>query len=528
MALSVPECNEDLLNEVVSRSEIRLEAWAFDRSQSNSAEPVKDLVHSATISAQQEPLVVARESEDGVGVVLVWEIQLHLTRPRVRMLEPSISIYSVMTVSARNDAMAPQEDMLQPFEWPEPNVLEPLRHVGESAQPAPYLAESRLEKVLPHQPKAKQQFRIEHMSPKYKIVPAAIARMTYTRVNTTSTMPKIIASLNVEIIPFIELRATIQTLKVEITHGSMEDLTPDLLPLDCRSRDLITFLYRLSQSSTSELATSPSPASQLPNFDALNVHLRLQVSVSDTCHPTVQTDFTTNVDFFQALNPTYGAPSQPMQRHNRPASLPLGGNGATQSQPALSTTLQPMPPMVNPSSFSGVTISFTAPDEPVKVGEPFTWRVLVNNRSTRPAKLAIYPLPRIPRVPTQGQSGKRHAPRTSIASYHSTDKRYVRENEADSDVAQAVMDENVVYAMQHSHTSPKQTDLVALTAEIRVGALGTGQCHESGIEMVALKSGTLKVDTMRVVDLIREAEEGIGAAGVMVDIRDLPDVVAVA
>jgi hypothetical protein len=56
--------------------------------------------------------------------------------------------------------------------------------------------------------------------------------------------------------------------------------------------------------------------------------------------------------------------------------------------------------------------------------------------------------------------------------------------------------------------------------------LGPGQCHESQIQMVAFKAGTLRVDAMRVVDLVREFEEG--ATGVFTDIRDLPDVVVVA
>ena len=69
---------------------------------------------------------------------------------------------------------------------------------------------------------------------------------------------------------------------------------------------------------------------------------------------------------------------------------------------------------------------------------------------------------------------------------------------------------------------------MAITAEVRVGPLGPGQCHEGAIEMVAFTAGTLRVDAIRVIDLVREAEEGVGAMGVMVDIRDLPDVVVTA
>lgn len=529
VALSVPECDEDLLNNSLSRSEIRLEAWAVDRSQNNATEPTKDLVHTVTLSAQQEPVVLVRQSEDVAEdnrLILVWEVQLALTRPRVRMVDPSISIYSVLTVSSPDDAKHNSEVLLQPFQPLESNVLESLRHVPQYVNSEAYLAVSRLDRVLPSQPKPKKHFRLEHMSPRYRIVPATVAKLTYSRVNMASSIPKIIASLNLEIIPFVELRANIQALTVTIASGYIEDLTPDLVPLDCRSRDLITFLYRLSQSSISAGASNSTPASHLPNFDVLSIQLRLQIGMSDTCHPMIHMDFTTNIDFFQALNASYGGPSQPIQRHNRPASLPLG-NGGSQSQPNLSTTLQPVQPMANLGSYSGVTISFTSPDQPVRVGKPFIWRVLINNRSARSVKLAIYPLPHVPRAPSHGSAGKRHAARTSIASYRSVDGRRLREDETTTEVAQAVIDENVVYAMQHSHTAPTETDIVSLTAEVRVGALAAGQCHESEIELVAMKAGTLKVDAMRIVDLVREAEEGIGSAGVMVDIRDLPDVVAV-
>jgi hypothetical protein len=529
VALSIPECDEQLLNSCLSRSEIRLEGWAFDRSQGGSGEPVKDLVSTVTIPAQQEPIVLARQSEDGSEtsrLVLVWEAQLALSRPRVRMLDPSISIFSVFLVASASKEEDSSDDILQPFAPAEFNVLAPLSHMSTYAESEPYLAMSRLERVLPEPVKTQKQFRLEHMTPRYRIVPPAVAKLNYSRFNMASSIPKIIASLNLEIIPFVDLQATIQTLEVKIASGSIEDLTSNILPLKCRSKDIITFLYRLSQTHTQPDTTgSPSPASQLLNFDVLSIRLYLQITLSEVCHPVVRMDFNTNIDFFQALNPSYGGPSQPIQRHNRPASLPLGQSNSS-AQASVSTSLQPTPPMINPNNFSGITVSFTAPDGPVKVGETFLWRVLVNNRSAKAAKLAIYPLPHMPRAQATSSSGRRHASRTSMTSYRSFDGRKPREIDA-KEAAEAVVDENIIYAIQHANSAPKQTDVVSLTAELRVGALGPGQCNESEIELVAMKAGTLRVDAMRVVDLIREAEEGIGSAGVMIDIRDLPDVVAV-
>lgn len=93
-----------------------------------------------------------------------------------------------------------------------------------------------------------------------------------------------------------------------------------------------------------------------------------------------------------------------------------------------------------------------------------------------------------------------------------------------------MVDEHLLYALHHPAQSsgvsavPPDTELVSLTAELRIGPLGIGQCHETEIRWVAYKSGVLSVDAIRVVDLAREGEGGIG---VIHDIRELPEVVVV-
>jgi hypothetical protein len=57
--------------------------------------------------------------------------------------------------------------------------------------------------------------------------------------------------------------------------------------------------------------------------------------------------------------------------------------------------------------------------------------------------------------------------------------------------------------------------------------LAPGTCHEAERRLRALKHGPVRVEAVRVVDLVKEIEEGATAAGVMTDIRTLPDVVAV-
>jgi hypothetical protein len=528
-ALRIRPCDESVLRSLLSRTEFKVEVWQLDRnsSESNSAphDILKELTYSTTVKEITDPIVVAQENEqDGDALILVWEIELVLSRPRVRMHDPSVFLRSVVVVSSSDADVKTEATFLAPFKAKEPNVLEPMRNMPGFEREAPYLAASRLERVQPATPQDHKQFKSEHMSSGYKIVPAVITRMRYSRMSTPTPMPTLIASLDIEIIPLIEVKGRINVAEVAMANGKVEDLMPQCLPMDCQSHDLISLLYRLHAGKMSTTMASPITPGAMPNLDILSVTLGVRIDISETTQATVNMTWTTNVDFFQALNPSFGAPTQPIQRVNRPMSLSLSKNNDHASQ-SISTSLQAV---LEPSAASAVTVSFTAPTAPVEVGKAFSWNVLVVNGSSKPAKLAIIPLPRVPRVShTTSHFARRHAPKLSSASFQAAERRHSRGPEADVDFAQAVMDENVVYAMQHANTASSGTDLIATTAEIRIGPLAPGQCHEGVIEMMALKAGTLLVDAVRVIDLVREGEEGATAAGVMLDIRDLPDVVAV-
>ena len=529
VVLRIPWCEGEALKSYLSRSECKVEAWCFDQPPSapgnaSPLEPVRDLLNATSVKDIHDPIVSVQQDDEAEQIpkhlILLWEVELLLHRPRLRMPEPSVVLHAVLHVTATGSEDDSSGATLIPFEPMEPNVLGPLRHLPGLKGTPPYLAASRLERVVPSAPRSTNQLRVQHMSPKYRLLQAVIARMRYTRLATPSPTPTTIASLDVDVIPYINITAVIESVEVTMANGTAEDLMPDLLPMQCRSKDSITFLYRLRPSRQAIPTSTPVTQLALPNIDVLSISLRFSINLTDASKALVKLDWTTNVDFFQALNPNFGAPSQPIQRNNRPNNLPLGGPNTQLSQ-TLNSSLQPL------SEDNHVTISFTAPNEPVRMGEPFTWQVLIVNHSKKAAKYTMIPLPRIPRnAPQTSHFARRNAPKSSTASFHPAERRHAREDgDSEIDFAQAVIDENVVYAMQHFNTIPADTDLLALTAELRVGPLGAGQCYEGQIEMVAFKEGTLQVDAIRVVDLTKEAEEGIGAAGVMTDVRDLPDVV---
>ncbi|KIV88430.1 hypothetical protein PV10_08115 [Exophiala mesophila] len=527
--LQVPYCDEDALKAYLARVALKVDVWAFDESGANDPSialnsPSREHVISADGFQGHEPIVLASQSADlGKTLTLVWEVGLTLSRPRSRNAQQSlVLIPSGVVNSPQYDEDDPNRD-LAPFQPLEANVLEPMRSMAGPGANAPYLAVSRLERVLPVAQSHRHRAHIGHVHPRrWKAVPAAIARVRYNKSHTHTVVPTNIALLDMEIIPFVQVEAKVEQVDVSLKNGESQSLMPGFLPMQCRSGDCLTFMYQLQQVTHATSYTNLGLMN--PNIDLLSIKIVLRIMVSATCTPVVTMEWTTHVDFTQALNPSYGAPSQPIQRSNRPSSLPVNGLITQPPVTAVSASLQPVYP---PLFRSGLSVTFLSSNEPATIGRPFTWKVLLVNQSQGVARIAIIPLPRLQRQTSQAQTlTKRHAPKSSTASFHPSERRHTR-NGDDVDIAQAIVDENVLYVMQHSNSVPPEADLMALTSELRIGPLAPGQCHESEIQMVAFETGTLTADVIRIVDLIKEGEDGVGAPGVVADIRDLPNVVVV-
>jgi hypothetical protein len=100
--------------------------------------------------------------------------------------------------------------------------------------------------------------------------------------------------------------------------------------------------------------------------------------------------------------------------------------------------------------------------------------------------------PRITRPPSTGYGGSRRDPK----------------------VADAVVDENIVYAMQRN-SAIDSTEIVCLSTDTRVGPLAPSACYEVELKFMALKVGIVGVGAVRVVDLATQEH---------VDIKDLPTI----
>lgn len=550
--LDIPTCSEEKLHAYISNIELRVDAWAAAVSINDSRSPTdgspsRDLIASVNINKIDDPLTLVRDNEGDVVLQLVWEVRIVLARPRIRALHQTITLLPLATVQGSEDKTE-TADLLEPFTALEFNVLEPLNDLP-GLREYPYLPASRLEKYTSPTTKREDKIRLKHTPsspiPAYAVV---MPRLRYTKVNTSMPHPSTLASLDIDMIPVFETNGLIEAVDVSMANGKAILMMPDSLPMPWKSKDCLTFLYELRPaSSQAEVAvTDPSTPSTgtNANIDTLSITILVKAKCSDDKSTIIKMSWNANVDFSLALNPSFGAPSQPLQRTNRPSSLnftPYADPSKASKLPHKITTSltstrtastnlqhQVIPTSIPRSESSPIVVSFVADTAPIQVNIPFFWKVLIVNHSSRSVKLAVVPLPRIQR-PTNAtqQYTKRHAPKASNASLPPNHRLLSHCSKGHSrnalSTAKAVVDEQVVYGLHHQTASaaPNETELVSLTAEIRVGPLGAGQCHETEIQFVAYKTGNFSIDAIRIVDLAKEAEGGVGMIN---DIRELPDI----
>jgi hypothetical protein len=85
----------------------------------------------------------------------------------------------------------------------------------------------------------------------------------------------------------------------------------------------------------------------------------------------------------------------------------------------------------------------------------------------------------------------------------------------DPKIADAVVDDNIIHAMQ-KNSAVEPTDIVCLSTDTRVGPLQPLACHEVELKFIALRVGIVDIEAVRIVDLGSQEH---------VDIKDLPSII---
>ncbi|KAL5341825.1 TRAPP trafficking subunit Trs65-domain-containing protein [Aspergillus crustosus] len=505
IVLRLANCSQNSLKSHLQNLEIRLDAFAIDPAEAvaENPTPTRDLIFSGAVDSQADPLVVVNEFEgesgDGNHVYVIWTIDAFLKRPRIRIQHPSvIFIASASLNPAESQQHSSREDAYLPSMIPaSTNVLQPLTTDPAFGQKDPFLPASRLLRVVPAKYSEDPIYNVHQESGHpLRIVPAASARIRYSRLNTFSSRPTTIANLDFEVTPFLNCEVVFEKADLRLSDGSIEILTvgPGLVPpVQCYPRDDITLIYKLTPEDGPDTSTTVS-------MSVLDISLEAIVKVSENCTPRILMQWTTNIDFSMALNPSFGGPSQAMQRTSRPTSLstlPSQAGGASGTQ----TNRNSLRERAYSTTDMGVTMSFSGPQS-VGVGKPFSWSVFIVNRSPTPRKFAMVAIPRRKVANARG-----HVARPSSSSMS---------NRRSDQVAEAVTDDNIVHAMQ-KNVAGQEADLVCLSTDVRVGPLLPGTCFSTELKFLPLAVGSLRLEAVRLIDVNTNETT---------DIRDLPDILS--
>lgn len=499
----------------LGRLVINLEAQVVNAPAENQeSSSSQELIYNGSVQDSEDPLIVVQgpdETEDNPAeghIIVVWKLTAFLVRPRLRLQNPSI-VFSA-TASLKPVEQVQSEilrDEYLPSQVPAGmNLLDSFNGDPSLGGVIPRLSALRVSRVAPAGLVAKEMTRpLRNISRQaIRVYPAINARVRYSRPNTSPTNPMVIASLDVDITPYANCEILLSKVQLNLTGGTVEDLNSASgmkLPMRSLPQDDVTFLYRMT--------AGDQDGTNKTLVRALDISITATANVSTVCTPQIVMNWTTAVDFTPPVNSGYGHPGPAIHRANRPSQLSIDSStfetAATVS--SLATTRPDALPSIevatshrrNPSVPDfGVTMTFTGPsgDTPIYPGVPFTWTVFIVNQSGRPRKLVLTALPRRRRTDARVTRPPSAGPRKNHK------------------IADAVVDENIVYAMQRN-SALEATDIVCLSSDVRVGPLAPSSCYEVELKFIALKVGILNLEAVRVVDLGTQEH---------VDIKDLPTV----
>ncbi|QDS74657.1 hypothetical protein FKW77_009358 [Venturia effusa] len=399
-----------------------------------------------------------------------------------------LSVYFTPSALLQPAAALAQEvidDEYLPSEIPQPiNLLQPFANDPALRGLRPNLSALRLSKSAPTPTVPKSLLRPLKSGPRrlFRAASALLWRVRFTKSPASSEPNVTIASLDVEISPFAGSNVLVDGMDLSISPGQIEPLGPQL-PLIGQPGDQITLLYRLRP----RLADSISVVSQSYQ---LTLNATAAVIVSETCTPQLHIDWTTPVDLPSFRPSSRAGPSKSPSKPLGPDSLPITDHIA----PSVSSSV----------SATGVSLTISGPRE-VEVGEVFNWIVFAVNRSDKMHRLAILALPK------RRHLDRRHGAKDSTSSSNMTTE------DGEGVIVKPVLDDDVICTMQRTAVQ-EPTELICLSPDVRIGPLAPAACFRTELKFVALGSGVLYVESLRVVDLNTQETT---------DIRELPDIVAV-
>ncbi|KAK3362743.1 TRAPP trafficking subunit Trs65-domain-containing protein [Lasiosphaeria hispida] len=544
LVLKTACADKQALAPYLRRLVITVEAQVVNTHAEREGPPASEPIYNGAVEHTEDALVIVDgpADEEGTGeeeerepyTYAIWKLSVFLPRPRIRLQGPSIvfSASASLKPSDSDRSGGLPNGYMRSSTPSGMNLLEAFADDSMLGGIKPQLSALRVSRVAPVTKSKDAHRRIKGMrNLRLKVCLVVHTRVRFARPNTTPPSPALIALLEVDFTPFFECEVALDKITLAVTDSTVEDMNTEdgmRLPLRCVAHDHLTMIYRLA----------PQQLDIVGKNSARDLDIKIEMAVlvrpegPNSCVPHLSMTWSQNVDFTLPVNPGFGQPiTQPIQRSHRPSQLSIGAGGEAQSLVSPSVSRPDALPSLEAATANpletvipdfGITMTFSGPGQPVYAGEEFSWSVFVVNRSKQegagrssitgagagavPAssarKLALLAIPkrrrnelRVARPPSSSGSG--------LGS-----KR-------DHLIADAVLDENIVHAMQRSSVVDS-TEVVCLSADVRVGPLAPNACAVVELRFLALRAGVVGIEAVRVVDLGTQEH---------VDIRELPTVV---
>lgn len=537
--------NEATLQSYSKRLLLSIQAQVINTPTPDRADtaPASEVIYNGDLDNVEAPIatVVAEygDEDDTSIIYTIWKASIFLTRPRLRLFGPSVVFTATASLKPSPEQFGETQDGYLESGVPSGlNLLESFARDPLLGGVKPRLSAVRVSRVAPATQITKDSFPMLKGLPNLskKIYPAVHTRVRFSRPNAIPPTPAIIALLEIDFTPYFDCEVAVDKVTLKIPDGQVQDLNDTAglaLPLTCVAHDHVTLMYRLAPKE------SDIP-SKTPNRE-LSISIECCAFVKpETCKPRLRMAWSTVLDFTLPVNPGFGTGvTKPFQRSHRPAQLSIG-DGASFVLPSVARP-DSIPSLelateraaeVTVAEF-GITMTFTAQPGPIYPGDEFVWTVFVVNRisgtsaastpvqgpSPPPRKLALVAIPkrrrndmRVVRPPSTAGARRKSVAAVAHANTHHGPGSNASGDVTPVEVADAVLDENIVHAMQHS-SLVDGTEVVCLSADVRVGPLAPNACHVVEMRFLALSEGIVGIECVRVVDLGNQEH---------VDVRELP------
>ncbi|CAI6242283.1 unnamed protein product [Periconia digitata] len=492
-----PLVEEDVLKSYLARLAVNVDAFAFSTAPSSEQDaktpPPKEQIYGETIKPSTEPVIVRHE--DGTPYTyVIWRIEVFICRPRGRFHKPAIYFQPTASMKpAERPERSIVDDEYLPSGMPAAlNLLQSFESDPALAGINPRLSALRINKIAPSTPVYREMTRPIRTGHRrlFRALPALIWRIRYSKIQASLSHLSLMAALDLEVAYITAYRINIQEISLSLEGGDVTVITGlDDSSLVHKPGDQLTYLYKI----TPELGADGTPIFGKEGH-ILGLNIKANVLVSEGCQPVVNIAWHTAVDFMSDHNTNL------IKAAHR---LSTASNTSVQQRRSVGPDSLPAPDAGEGNFDRAIQVTFTISGPPkVQVGETFVWKAFIFNRSDRTRQLAVLVLPK------RKRDMHRSHPSTSSAGGRHGDSKAL--------LANAVEDENFVYAKQKG-ARLEAADLVCLTTDIRIGHLVPGACYTADIKFIALSAGVLSVEGLRIIDL---------ATNETIDIRDLPAVVA--